>query len=95
MSLPTTDVADVTTGTVDLTKAGIAGGKITFTTSTLAGSLRFSKRGAWSCVGASACADMRRLHLVDGGHSGALSPNRQYLGSHPDSTDRVTVSTAH
>ena len=40
--LPTTDIADVTGGSVDLTKAGIAGGKITFTTSALAGSLRFS-----------------------------------------------------
>jgi mono/diheme cytochrome c family protein len=40
--LPTTDVTDVSTGTVDLTKAGIAGGKITFTTSVLATSLRFA-----------------------------------------------------
>ena len=40
--LPSTDATDVTAGTIDLTKAGITGGKITFNTSALASSLRFS-----------------------------------------------------
>ena len=40
--LPSTDPTDVTTGSVDLAKAGITGGKITFTTSTLSTSLRFA-----------------------------------------------------